>query len=61
MPVIPYILVSLISGLGKLDFTAAKGIFIKGGIVLLSLWMLTIVVFDLDSFWFSQLGVSFFF
>ena len=44
MPVIPYILVSLISGLGKLNFTAAKGIFIKGGIVLLSLWMIIIFV-----------------
>lgn len=61
MPVIPYILVSLISGLGKLDFTAAKGIFIKGGIVLLSLWMLTIVVLILIPFGFpSWESASFF-
>ncbi|MDJ0729657.1 MAG: cation:dicarboxylase symporter family transporter [Crocosphaera sp.] len=61
MPVIPYILVSLISGLGKLNFTAAKGIFIKGGIVLLSLWMIIIVVLLLIPFGFpSWESASFF-
>ncbi|MEL4894369.1 cation:dicarboxylate symporter family transporter [Crocosphaera sp. Alani8] len=61
MPVIPYILVSLISGLGKLDFIAAKGIFIKGGVVLLSLWMIVILVLILIPFGFpSWESASFF-
>lgn len=54
MPVIPYIFVSLISGLGKLNFTVAKGIFIKGGITLLSLWIIIIFVLLLIPFGFPR-------
>ncbi|MGK7882774.1 MAG: cation:dicarboxylase symporter family transporter [Crocosphaera sp.] len=50
MPVIPYIFVSLISGLGKLNFKAAKGIFIKGGIVLLFLWIIIVIVLSFMPF-----------
>ncbi len=40
MTVIPYIIVSLISGLGRLDITMAKNIGIKAGSLILFLWIL---------------------
>lgn len=46
MPVIPYIMVSLIGSLGKLSLQDAKNIFIKGGTFLVLFWLiiLTIVI-----------------
>jgi Na+/H+-dicarboxylate symporter/ABC-type amino acid transport substrate-binding protein len=44
MPVIPYIMVSLIGSLGRLNYTQAKSIFIKGGIVILVFWAITLLV-----------------
>ena len=43
MPVIPYIIVSLIGSLGRLNYTQAKSIFIKGGIVILVFWAITLL------------------
>ena len=44
MPVIPYMLVSLISGLGKLNFKTAKSLGINAGITLLCLWSIVILI-----------------
>ena len=44
MPVIPYIVVSIIASLGRLNYTEAKSIFIKGGIVILSFWAITLFI-----------------
>lgn len=44
MPVIPYIVVSLIGSLGGLDYQQAKSIFLKGGAVLLLFWAIVLVV-----------------
>ncbi len=44
MPVIPYIIVSLIGSLGRLNYTQAKSIFIKGGIVILVFWAITLLI-----------------
>ena len=44
MPVIPYIIVSLIGSLGRLTYTQAKSIFLKGGIVILVFWTITLLV-----------------
>lgn len=44
MPVIPYIVVSLIGSLGGLDYQQAKSIFLKGGAVLLLFWAIILVV-----------------
>ena len=44
MPVIPYIVVSLIGSLGRLNYQDAKSIFIKGGIVILVFWVITLFV-----------------
>ncbi len=41
MTVIPYIMVSLIGGLGKLNLKMAKLIGIRGGVLILFLWLLT--------------------
>jgi len=43
MTVIPYILVSLIGGLGRLDMAMAKRIGIKGGLLILFIWSLTML------------------
>lgn len=43
MTVIPYILVSLISGLGRLDMSVAKKIGVKGGGLVLFLWVLSML------------------
>lgn len=43
MTVIPYILVSLIGGLGRLDMSMAKRIGIKGGLLILFIWTLTML------------------
>ena len=44
MPVIPYIIVSLIGSLGRLNYQDAKLIFIKGGIVILVFWAITLFI-----------------
>ena len=44
MPVIPYIVVSLIGSLGRLNYRDAKLIFIKGGTVILVFWAITLFV-----------------
>ncbi|MGK7895350.1 MAG: cation:dicarboxylase symporter family transporter, partial [Xenococcus sp. (in: cyanobacteria)] len=44
MPVIPYMLVSLIAGLGKLNFSTAKSLGINAGLTLLSLWLIIILI-----------------
>ena len=43
MTVIPYILVSLIGGLGRLDMAMAKQIGIKAGLLILFIWTLTML------------------
>ena len=42
MPVIPYIIVSIIGSLGRLNYKDAKSIFLNGGIVLLIFWGITL-------------------
>ncbi|ELS05037.1 Na+/H+ dicarboxylate symporter [Xenococcus sp. PCC 7305] len=44
MPVIPYMLVSLIAGLGKLNFKTAKSLGINAGLTLLFLWLIIIFI-----------------
>ena len=44
MPVIPYIVISLIGSLGRLNYQEAKSIFLKGGAVILLFWAITLVV-----------------
>jgi proton glutamate symport protein len=44
MPVIPYIIVSLVSGLGRLTLSQAQSIFIKGGLVMLGFWAVILTV-----------------
>ena len=44
MPVIPYIVVSLISSIGRLNYEEAKSIFLKGGAIMLGLWVVILVV-----------------
>lgn len=44
MPVIPYMLVSLIAGLGKLNFRTAKSLGINAGLTLLFLWLIIIFI-----------------
>jgi Na+/H+-dicarboxylate symporter len=43
MTVIPYIMVSLIGGLGRLDMNMAKRIGLRGGGLILFLWLLTLL------------------
>ena len=44
MPVIPYIVVSLISSIGRLNYEEAKSIFVKGGLIILGLWVVILTV-----------------
>ena len=44
MPVIPYIIVSIIGSLGRLNYTEAKSIFIKGGMVILGFWVIMLFI-----------------
>ncbi len=44
MPVIPYIVVSLISSIGRLNYEEAKSIFLKGGAIMLGLWVVILTV-----------------
>ncbi|MEM1367932.1 MAG: cation:dicarboxylase symporter family transporter [Cyanobacteria bacterium P01_H01_bin.15] len=44
MPVIPYMVVSLISGLGKLNFKTAKSLAINAGVVMLGLWAIVVLI-----------------
>ena len=44
MPVIPYMLVSLIAGLGKLNFRTAKSLGVNAGLTLLFLWLIIIFI-----------------
>ena len=44
MTVLPYILVALISGLGRLEFREARSIALRGGAVLLLFWAVTLIV-----------------
>ena len=44
MPVIPYIVVSLIAGLGCLSIQEAKSLFINVGKVLVMLWLIIIII-----------------
>jgi len=44
MTVLPYVMVSLVAGLGGLDPAAARGLFTRVGVVLLALWGLTLVL-----------------
>ena len=43
MTVLPYVLVSIIGGLGRLDATTAQKIGMRGGMVILFLWLLTML------------------
>ena len=44
MPVIPYVMSSIIYSLGQLNYQQAKSIFFKGGIILLVSWAIILVV-----------------
>ena len=44
MPVIPYIVVSLIGSLGRLNYSEARQIFFKGGLVLVIFWAIMVTV-----------------
>jgi Na+/H+-dicarboxylate symporter len=44
MTVLPYILVALVAGLGRLDFRDARRIALRGGAVLLIFWSITLTV-----------------
>ncbi|QEY31236.1 cation:dicarboxylase symporter family transporter [Synechococcus sp. RSCCF101] len=45
MPVLPYIITSLVAGLGKLDYREARTLFTRAGFVMVVLW--SIVIFQL--------------
>jgi Na+/H+-dicarboxylate symporter/ABC-type amino acid transport substrate-binding protein len=61
MPVIPYIIVSIISSLGRLSYEDAKSIFLKGGIVLLIFWAIILFVIVLFPLGFPSWQSSAFF
>ena len=61
MPVIPYIIVSLIGSLGRLNYQDAKSIFIKGGIVILVFWSITLFIVALFPLGFPNWQSSAFF
>ena len=44
MTVLPYVTVSLISGLGTLEYVQAKNLFLRVGALLVVLWGLTLVL-----------------
>jgi len=44
MTVLPYVIVSLISGVGSLDKTLAKSLAIRGGLLLLLFWIISAVI-----------------
>lgn len=61
MPIIPYIIFSLISGLGSLNFSSAKALFIRGGMVLLGLWSIVFIALALVPLGFPEwVSASFF-
>ncbi len=61
MPVIPYIVVSLIAGLGSLSIQEAKSLFLNAGKVLVMLWLIIIVILILGPLGFpSWQSASFF-
>jgi Na+/H+-dicarboxylate symporter len=61
MTVIPYILVALISGLGRLEFREARSIALRGGAVLLLFWAVTLIVVALFPLAFPDFEAASFF
>ncbi|MDJ0846348.1 MAG: cation:dicarboxylase symporter family transporter [Crocosphaera sp.] len=61
MPVIPYIVVSIISSLGRLSYEDAKSIFLKGGIVLMAFWVIILSIIVLFPLGFPSWQSSAFF
>ena len=61
MPVIPYIVVSIISSLGRLSYQDARSIFTKGGIILLLFWAIVLVIVSLMPLGFPSWQSSAFF
>jgi Na+/H+-dicarboxylate symporter/ABC-type amino acid transport substrate-binding protein len=61
MTVFPYIVVSLIGGIGKLTKDSASMLFSRSGIVMLSLWLLGLVVIFLMPFAFPEIEFASFF
>ena len=54
MTVLPYVIVSLISGVGSLDKTLAKSLAIRGGLLLLLFWFVAAVIIFAMPFAFPQ-------
>ncbi|MBL4799135.1 MAG: cation:dicarboxylase symporter family transporter [Oleispira sp.] len=61
MTVFPYIVVSLVGGIGKLTKDSASMLFSRSGIVMLSLWVLGLVVIFLMPFAFPEIESASFF
>ena len=61
MTVFPYIVVSLVGGIGKLTKESAGMLFSRSGIVMLSLWLLGLVVIFLMPFAFPEIESASFF
>lgn len=61
MPVIPYIVVSIISSLGKINYQDAKSIFVKGGIIILLFWGIILFIVTLFPLGFPSWESSAFF
>ena len=56
--VLPYIVVSLIAGFGRMHMAQAKQLAVRGGLVLLVIWALALLMIFLASMAFPRPGVS---
>lgn len=61
MTVLPYILVSLIGGIGRLQKSHAQLLFVRAGIIMLSLWLLGMVIIFLMPLSFPSIESASFF
>ena len=61
MTVLPYVMVSLIAGLGSLDYAQALALGLKAGAVLVGLWVLALLVVFLFPVLFPQIETASFF
>ena len=61
MTVLPYVVVSLMAGLGSLSFAEARGLAVRGGALLLLLWGVTFLIVALMPLSFPDLETASFF
>jgi Na+/H+-dicarboxylate symporter len=61
MTVLPYIVVALVANIGRLSFAQGKALFLKGAVVLLLLWAITLLAVTLTALDFPEMKVGSFF